>query len=132
MRQVLSLALKQVVLDVGDLHGGGFAIINTIFTIFYGCFLQAFQTGMGWKRIKVSDIAKIYQREGSPADTMYNEVMRGLYYMHALSFFETHLNDIDAMDPQRLAIDLVFSFDVFLDTKLQTSIDEALRMNINF
>ena len=61
MRRVLSIALNQVVLGVGDLHGGGFAILNTIYTLFYGGFLQAFQTAMGWKRIRGSDIAKIYQ-----------------------------------------------------------------------
>ena len=51
MRRVLSLALKQVVLGVGDLHGGGFAILNTIYTMFYGGYLQAFQTAMGWRQV---------------------------------------------------------------------------------
>ena len=40
MRQVISLALKQMVLGVGDLHGGGFATLNTIFTVFYGSFIK--------------------------------------------------------------------------------------------
>ena len=61
MRRVISLALKQVMLDVGDLHGGSLAILNTIYTELYGGFLQSFQTAMGWKRIKGSDIVKTYQ-----------------------------------------------------------------------
>ena len=36
MRSVMSEALKQVVLGVDDLHGGGFAILNSIYTLFYG------------------------------------------------------------------------------------------------
>ena len=35
MRLVLSLALNQVVLGVGDLYGGGFSILNPIYTVFY-------------------------------------------------------------------------------------------------
>ena len=61
-------------------------------------------------------------------DTIYTEVRRGLHYMHTLIFFESHLNNIDVMDLQRLAVDLVLSFDEFFDTKLQTSTEEVLRM----
>ena len=58
-------------LGVGDLHGGGFAILNTIFTLFYGGFLQVFQTAMGWKRVKGSGIAKTYQQAGAIVDIVY-------------------------------------------------------------
>ena len=132
MRRVLSLALKQVVLGVGDLHGGGFAILNTIYTVFYGGYLQVFQTAMGWKRIKGGDVAKTYQQAGSLVDTVYTEVMRGLHYMHASYYYDAHRNEITEMDPQKLAVNLVLSFDKFLDTKLDTSTDEVLKVNINF
>ena len=36
------------------------------------------------------------------------------------------------MDPQKLDVDLVLSFDRFLDDKLNTSTDEVLRVHINF
>ena len=60
-------------------------------------------------------------------DTVYTEVTRGLHYMHALSFFESHLNGIGARDPQRLDIYLVLSFDEFLDTTIHTSIGEVIK-----
>ena len=44
MRYVLSRALGQVILGVGNLHRGGFDILNSIYTIFYGGYLQDFQT----------------------------------------------------------------------------------------
>ena len=62
MRRVISNTLNQAVLGVGDLHGGGLAILNTVYTLFYGGFLQVFQTAMGWKRIRGSDVAKTYQQ----------------------------------------------------------------------
>ena len=52
MRRAPYLALKQVVLGVGDLHGDGFANLNTIYTVFYGGYLQAFQTAIGWRQVR--------------------------------------------------------------------------------
>ena len=132
MRRVTSLALRQVVLGVGDLHGGGFAILNTIYTVFYGGYLQAFQTAMGWKRIKGGDVAKTYQQAGSLVDTVYTEVMRGLHTMHALYYLKDNGDVITSMDPQKLAVELVLSFNAFLDHKIETSTDEVLIVNINF
>ena len=107
MRRVLSLALKKVVSGVGDLHGGGFAILNTVYTVFYGGFLQALQTAMGWKRINGSDIAKTYQPTGSLVSIVYTEAMRGLHYLHASSYYNNNIDDIKQMNSQRIAIDLV-------------------------
>ena len=45
--RVLLRALGQVILGVGDLQGGEFAILNSIYTLFYGGYLQAFQTALG-------------------------------------------------------------------------------------
>ena len=42
IRIMQSRALNQVVLGVGDLHGGGFAILNKIYALLYGGFLQVF------------------------------------------------------------------------------------------
>ena len=131
-RRVLSLALKQVVLGVGDLHGGGFAILNTIYTVFYGGYLQAFQTAMGWKRINGGDVAKTYQQAGSLVEIVYTEVMRNLHYMHASIYYKAHSTTIATMDPTKLALKLVLSFNEFLDKKIETSTDEVLIVNINF
>ena len=61
MRCVLSRALGRVILGVGDLYRGDFAILNTIYTLSYGGCLQAFQSALGLKRIKGSDVSKTYQ-----------------------------------------------------------------------
>ena len=63
MRSVMSKALQQVVLGVGDLHGGSFSILNSIYTLFYGGVLQVFQTALCWKRIKGKDVTKRTNRQ---------------------------------------------------------------------
>ena len=119
-------------LGVGDLHGGYFAILNTIYTVFYGGYLHAFQTAMGWKRTKGGNVSKTYQQAESLVDTVYIEVVRELHTMHALCYFKAHDNAIMTMDPQNLAVDLVLVFNAFLDHKIETSTDELLIVNINF
>ena len=112
-------------LGVGDLHGGGFAILNTIYTLFYGGFLQVFQTAIGWKRIKGSDIVKTCQEAKSLVEIVYTEVMRGLHYMHATLFVSTRNNRIVGMNPSKLAVEMVVDFDLFLDNKIRTSSDQV-------
>ena len=133
MRHVLSGALKQVILGVGDLHGGGFAILNCIYTVFYGGFLQAFQAALGWKRIKGSDVAKTYQQCSSLVDMVYNEVLRGLHYKHAAQYVKSD-NDVRNNDtnPASFAIEMVIDFDRYLDDLLLSSSDQAMCMYINF
>ena len=63
------------------MHGGGSALLNSIYTLLYVGFLQAFQTAMGWKRIKVGSVAKTYQHAGSLVDMVYTELMRGFHYI---------------------------------------------------
>ena len=94
--------------------------------------MQAFQTAMGWKRIKGGDVTKKYQQVGSFVDTVYTEVMRGFHTMHALCYFKARGNVIMTLDPQKLDVDLVLSFNAFLDHKIETSTDEVLIVNINF
>ena len=61
IRYIMSEALQQVVLGVGDFHGGGFAILNSIYTLFYGGFSQLFQTVLSWKRIQGKYVTKTYE-----------------------------------------------------------------------
>ena len=42
MRSVLSYDLSQVILGIGVLYGGGFSILNSIYTVLYGGYLQKF------------------------------------------------------------------------------------------
>ena len=105
-------------LGVNGLHGDGFSMLNTIFTLFYGGFLQVFQTAMGWKQIKGSDIAKIYQQQKSLVNIVYIEVLRVLHYMHVASFISSSDNTIITIEPARLGIEMVLSFYLFLDNKI--------------
>ena len=58
---LFSAALEQVVIGNRDLHADGFSCLGTIFTAYYGGFLQVFQYDIGWKRINGLDIAKLFQ-----------------------------------------------------------------------
>ena len=126
IRIVPSRALKQVVLGVGDLHGDGFAVLNKIYALLYGGFLQVFQTAMGWKIIKGSVIVKTYQQATSLVEIFYTEVMRGLHCMHAASFVGSCNKPIVGIDPSRLSVELVVNFDLFLDNKIRTTSDQVL------
>ena len=53
-------------------------------------------------------------------DTVYTEGMRVLHYIYMSSYYKVNHNKITEMDPQKLADDLVLSFDRFLDNKLDT------------
>ena len=53
--------------------------------------------------------------------------------MHASSYYkDDNFDGIDGVDPQRIALNIVVSFEVFLDEKLKTSTDEVLLVLINF
>ena len=52
--------------------------------------------------------------------------------MHALCYYKSHGNVTVTMDPQKLAVNLVLSFNDFLDNKLETSTEKKLLVNIRF
>ena len=104
MISVMSEAIKQVVLGVGGLYGGGFAILNSTYTLFYGGFLQVFQTALCWKRIQGKYITKTYQQAGALVTIVYTCVMRGLYYMHTEWYTNTY---VAYMDLETSAVQLV-------------------------
>ena len=95
-------------------------------------YLQDFQTALGWKLIKDSDVRKTYQQYGSLVDIVYTEVMRDLHYMHASSFVEKNRVQMNNIHPAKLALHLVVTFDKFLDDKLLTCSNKVLCMNISF
>ena len=129
MISVMSEAIKQVVLGVGGLYGGGFAILNSTYTLFYGGFLQVFQTALCWKRIQGKYITKTYQQAGALVKIVYTRVRWGLHYTHAEWYSNTY---IVSMDPGTPEVHLVQSFDTFVTDKLKTTKDELLRLLLNF
>ena len=50
-------ALDKFVPVPGDLHVS-FHLLDSIYHLFYGGLLQAFQMALGWKRICCTDVAK--------------------------------------------------------------------------
>ena len=55
-------ALGQVIHVIGDLHGGRFHFLTTIYSLFYGSLIQYIQVLLGWKQIRGSDETKCYQQ----------------------------------------------------------------------
>ena len=55
-------ALGQVIHVTGDLHGGCFHFLATIYSLFYGSIIQYIQVLLGWKQIRGSDVTKCYQQ----------------------------------------------------------------------
>ena len=45
----LQKVLEQVIFIPGDLHGGGFHIMQVIYNLFYGALLQKLQAVLKWK-----------------------------------------------------------------------------------
>ena len=133
---VLSKALERVVIGNGDLHAGGFSCLGTIFSAYYGGFLQVFQYALGWKRINGLDIAKSFQYGEHLVEVVSNEVDRNLHYLHISEISKDDnvkllLNEL-ADKPVELSEYLVKSYVLFLKNKLATSTDEVLKLVINF
>ena len=47
--QMLQKVLEQVIFILGDLHGGGFHIMQVVYNLFYGTLLQKIQSILKWK-----------------------------------------------------------------------------------
>ena len=106
--------------------------MNSIYTLFYGGFLQVFQTALGWKRIQEKDVKFFYQQAGSLLNIVYTVVMRGLHYMHEQWYTNESTDIMVDNDPATAALQLISSFDNFLTSKMQSSKDNVLRILINF
>ena len=85
---VLATALERVIIGNGHLHAGGFSCLGTIFTAYYGGFLQVFQYAMGWKRINGLDIEKYFQYGEHLVQVVSNDVDRNLHYLHITEIYK--------------------------------------------
>ena len=75
---MLQRALDQVIFIPGDLHGGGFHILQIVYNLFYGAIIQKVQTVLQWKQICGSDVSKCYQQAASLATITVQEMERHL------------------------------------------------------
>ena len=71
-------ALDQVIFIPGDLHGGGFHVMQVVYNLFYGAIIQKVQAVLKWKRICSSDVSKCYQQSTSLASILARELERSL------------------------------------------------------
>ena len=62
---MIQKAMDQVIIIPGDLHGGGFHIMQVVYNLFYGAIIQKIQTILQWKRICSSNVSKCYQQAAS-------------------------------------------------------------------
>ena len=83
---VLQKALTRMVPIPGDLHGR-FHMLDAIYRIFYGCFLQPIQTMLGWKKLNGTDVIQTYDQCHRLADLVYVEVSRVLWDYFICNFF---------------------------------------------
>ena len=71
---MIQKAIDQVIFIPGDLHGGGFHIMQVVYNLFYGAIIQKIQTILQWKRICGSDVSKCYQQAASLAYVLATEM----------------------------------------------------------
>jgi hypothetical protein len=76
---IFAQALNRIIMVPGDLHGGGFHFLMVVFQLFYGGVLQAFQTALGWKKIRGTDVTKTYEQSAQLASLVLAEVERQMY-----------------------------------------------------
>jgi hypothetical protein len=76
---IFAQALNRIIMVPGDLHGGGFQFFMVVFQLFNGGFLQAFQTALGWKKIRGTDFTKTYEQSAQLASLVLAEVERQMY-----------------------------------------------------
>ena len=77
--QMLQKAMDQVIFIPGDLHGGGFHIMQVVYNLFYGALIQKAQALLKWKRICRSDVSKCYQQAASLMSMLATEVAQQLF-----------------------------------------------------
>ena len=76
--EMIRKALGQVIHVTGDLHGGLFHFLSSIYSLFYGCLIQPVQEVVAWKRICGTDVTKCYQQAAGLAMIISTEMERQL------------------------------------------------------
>ena len=90
---MLQKAFNQVIFIPGDLHSGGFHILQIVYNLFYGTIIQKVQTVLQWKRICGSNVSKCYQQAASLATITAQEMERH----HISEYFKGVCSSADAL-----------------------------------
>lgn len=84
---VLKKVLQRVIPVSGDLHVQ-FHMLDCVYRLYYGGFLQPIQHKLGWKHINGKDAAKTYQNSHRLALLAYQECDRILHDVYVLDFIK--------------------------------------------
>ena len=137
--EMIRKALGQVVHVTGDLHGGLFHFLSSIYALFYGSLIQPVQELVAWKRICGTDVTKCYQQAAGLAQIISTELERGLMamYFHSLetqgSGEDDFISDTDVPENiERLGVKIAVGFNKWIVEKQASTTNETLRMVLNY
>ena len=131
---MIQKALGQVIHITGDLHGGRFHFLATIYSLFYQSFIQFIQILLGWKQIQGSNVTKCYQAAGLVL--MAGDKVKKLLvttYLHEVLY--TNLKARDRLCRKRNSKEyglIAKGYQKWLKTKQRTTTDKVLRLLVNF
>ena len=132
---MLQEALESIIFLPGDLHGGGFHIMQVVYNLFYGTILQKIQAVLKWKRIRGSNVSKCYQQSTSLALIVSTEVERHLLteymkHIHQDPHQRREVNKIK--DAKAFAIRIANGYTKLMNDRRKNTSDEVFRMILNF
>ena len=129
----IAKVVHRVVPVNGDLHVR-FHMLDSIFRLFYGGFLQCFQHRLKWKRIDGSDVTNTYRMAHRLAILVYEELDRLLldsFVCHSLSSekVEEYLSN---KQPDDLAVFIAKEYVAFIRRQVRESKDWLQRFLCNY
>ena len=128
-------ALGQVINITGDLHGGRFHFLASIYNLYYGSIIQFCQHLLKWKRIRGTDVTKCYQQAAGLAMMISDEIERQLLatFFHEVRNNAGNLESFNAeLDAREFAVKVAKDYRSWLVTKSRQSNDEVFVMAVNF
>ena len=130
---ILGKAMEQVFMIPGDLHAGCFHTIGPVYKLFYGGFLQVFQTVLGWKKINARKVECTYQQCAFLLSIVLGECERQLYDMFAFTFSELQKAQFRSFaNTEDAAQYFGTEFVKWIDNKIETTSDGVFRFVLQF
>ena len=132
---MLQEALDQVIFIPGDLHGGGFHVMQVIYNLFNGATIQKVQAVLKWKRICSTDVSKCYQQSTSLASILATELEQSLLSenFRVIQKDPQKRRAFNAVrDPQQLAIHVAESYKAWMNKRGAERTEKVFRMVLNF
>ena len=132
---MLQKAMDQVNFIPGDLHGGGFHIMQVVYNLFYGAFIQKIQAVLKWKRICGSDVSKCYQQATSLASIFATELEHGVLaeYIKIVHHSADRRRAFQQIcNAKKLAIHLAEGYRKWIEEHRKDTTNEVFRLTLNF